>query len=93
LLGWWQPAIGPAPNPILPTWATSAQAEYAGLIAGLAAALELGCNRLKVQGDSTLIINQVSGSCTALLLVCAQPCFCEVGLTQRQRGFVLQHEA
>ncbi|KAI7839124.1 hypothetical protein COHA_007127 [Chlorella ohadii] len=40
---------------------TNNQAEYAGLIAGLAAALELGCSRLKVQGDSTLIINQVLG--------------------------------
>ncbi|PRW20551.1 ribonuclease H [Chlorella sorokiniana] len=40
---------------------TNNQAEYAGLIAGLAAALELGCSRLKVQGDSMLVINQVLG--------------------------------
>jgi hypothetical protein len=38
---------------------TNNQAEYAGLIAGLQAALELGCQRVKVQGDSTLIIRQV----------------------------------
>lgn len=40
---------------------TNNQAEYAGLIAGLQAALELGYDRVKVQGDSSLIINQVLG--------------------------------
>lgn len=40
---------------------TNNQAEYAGLIAGLHAALELGCSRIRVQGDSTLIIRQVMG--------------------------------
>lgn len=40
---------------------TNNQAEYAGLIAGLQAALELGCSRIRVQGDSTLIIRQVMG--------------------------------
>ena len=39
------------------------QVEYAGLIAGLAAALRLGCTRLKVQGDSNLVIQQVGGLC------------------------------
>ncbi|KAL4422569.1 hypothetical protein ABPG75_008766 [Micractinium tetrahymenae] len=40
---------------------TNNQAEYAGLIAGLQAALELGCSRIRVHGDSTLIIRQVMG--------------------------------
>lgn len=40
---------------------TNNQAEYAGLIAGLLAALQLGCRAVRVQGDSTLIINQVRG--------------------------------
>lgn len=38
---------------------TNNQAEYAGLIAGLEAALDLGCRNIKVKGDSTLIIRQV----------------------------------
>ncbi|GAB4815241.1 hypothetical protein N2152v2_002287 [Parachlorella kessleri] len=40
---------------------TNNQAEYAGLIAGLQAALELGFTHIKVLGDSTLIIKQVLG--------------------------------
>ena len=40
---------------------TNNQAEYAGLIAGLTAALELGYDKIQVRGDSTLIINQVLG--------------------------------
>ncbi|KAL4424741.1 hypothetical protein ABPG77_000084 [Micractinium sp. CCAP 211/92] len=40
---------------------TNNQAEYAGLIAGLQAALQLGCSRIRVFGDSTLIIRQVMG--------------------------------
>ncbi|KAL4854790.1 hypothetical protein ACK3TF_004496 [Chlorella vulgaris] len=40
---------------------TNNQAEYAGLIAGLHAALALGCTRVTVLGDSTLIIQQVLG--------------------------------
>ncbi|EFN52409.1 hypothetical protein CHLNCDRAFT_13162, partial [Chlorella variabilis] len=40
---------------------TNNQAEYAGLIAGLQAALELGCRRIPGQGDRTLIIPAVLG--------------------------------
>ena len=35
-------------------------AEYEGLLAGLRAAAELGVRRLLVQGDSQLVVNQVS---------------------------------
>ena len=38
---------------------TNNVAEYAGLIAGMAAALALGCRAVKVQGDSNLIVQQV----------------------------------
>lgn len=40
---------------------TNNQAEYAGLVAGMHAALEAGYRRCLAQGDSTLIINQVLG--------------------------------
>jgi ribonuclease HI len=40
---------------------TNNQAEYAGLVAGLHAALEAGYRHCLAQGDSTLIINQVMG--------------------------------
>lgn len=40
---------------------TNNQAEYAGLIAGMQAALDLGYDRIEAQGDSTLIVNQVQG--------------------------------
>ena len=35
-------------------------AEYEGLLAGLRAAVGLGVRRLLVQGDSQLVINQIS---------------------------------
>jgi ribonuclease HI len=41
---------------------TNNQAEYAGLIAGLQAAYDMGYDCIEVQGDSTLIINQVLGT-------------------------------
>jgi ribonuclease HI len=41
---------------------TNNQAEYAGLIAGLQAAHEMGYDSIEVQGDSTLIVNQVLGT-------------------------------
>jgi probable phosphoglycerate mutase len=45
--------------------ATNNVAEYAGLIAGLRAALALGVERLRVLGDSKLVVMQV---CLLLLL-------------------------
>lgn len=42
---------------------TNNQAEYAGLIGGLQAALDMGCRSIKVQGDSTLIIRQARLRC------------------------------
>ena len=36
-------------------------AEYRGLIAGLSCAAELGISDLEVRGDSTVVINQMSG--------------------------------
>lgn len=41
---------------------TSNVAEYTALIGGLRAALSLGVRRLKVRGDSQLVINQVFGT-------------------------------
>jgi ribonuclease HI len=40
---------------------TNNQAEYAGLIAGLQAAHDMGYDNIEVQGDSKLIVNQVLG--------------------------------
>jgi len=40
---------------------TNNQAEYAGLIAGLQAAHDMGYDSIEVQGDSKLIVNQVLG--------------------------------
>lgn len=40
--------------------ATNNEAEYTGLILGLEKALELGIRKLKIEGDSTLIVNQVN---------------------------------
>jgi ribonuclease HI len=40
---------------------TNNQAEYAGLIAGLAAALDLGAEAVEAVGDSKLVVNQVLG--------------------------------
>jgi len=40
--------------------ATNNMAEYEGLLAGLRAAVGLGVRRLLVQGDSQLVINQIS---------------------------------
>jgi len=41
---------------------TSNQAEYFGLILGLRAASVLGARRLRAEGDSKLVINQLKGS-------------------------------
>jgi ribonuclease HI len=41
--------------------ATNNYAEYSGLLLGLEKALELDVNTLLVQGDSQLVINQMSG--------------------------------
>eukprot|EP00611_Tribonema_gayanum_P001813 TRINITY_DN11322_c0_g1_i4.p1 TRINITY_DN11322_c0_g1~~TRINITY_DN11322_c0_g1_i4.p1 ORF type:complete len:455 (+),score=107.60 TRINITY_DN11322_c0_g1_i4:104-1468(+) len=41
---------------------TNNQAEYTGMIIGLRAALQHGCRRLAVVGDSKLIINQMKGT-------------------------------
>ena len=41
--------------------ATNNVAEYSGLIAGLAAAIELGATRVAVQMDSKLVVEQMSG--------------------------------
>ncbi|MEM6314921.1 MAG: ribonuclease HI family protein [Planctomycetota bacterium] len=41
--------------------ATNNVAEYSGLIAGMEAALELGCTHLLVVGDSELVIKQMKG--------------------------------
>jgi ribonuclease HI len=41
--------------------ATNNYAEYSGLLLGLEKALELDINTLLVQGDSQLVINQMSG--------------------------------
>jgi ribonuclease HI len=43
------------------SYVTNNQAEYSGLIAGLEAAKRHGIRRLEVQGDSELIINQMTG--------------------------------
>jgi len=40
---------------------TNNQAEYQGLVEGLKAATEKGMNRLRVQGDSQLVIRQMKG--------------------------------
>ncbi|MEM6754105.1 MAG: ribonuclease HI family protein, partial [Cyanobacteria bacterium P01_C01_bin.38] len=40
---------------------TNNVAEYSGAIAGLKKALELGCKRVKLFGDSQLVIYQLSG--------------------------------
>jgi len=42
--------------------ATNNTAEYGGLINGLKLAIKKGIRRLLIQGDSTLVINQISGS-------------------------------
>lgn len=41
--------------------ATNNQAEYAGLILGLKAAIELQISELHVEGDSALVIRQING--------------------------------
>lgn len=41
--------------------ATNNVAEYSGLIAGMEAALDLGCTHLLVIGDSELVIKQMKG--------------------------------
>ena len=41
--------------------ATNNEAEYGGLIAGLARALDLGVRHLAVHGDSKLVIEQMAG--------------------------------
>ncbi len=41
--------------------ATNNEAEYGGLIAGLARALDLGIRHLTVHGDSKLVIEQMAG--------------------------------
>jgi ribonuclease HI len=41
---------------------TNNHAEYAGLILGLQQAKEFGIKRLKVEGDSLLVINQMKGT-------------------------------
>ena len=40
---------------------TNNQAEYAGMIAGMQAALDRGYDGIEVQGDSKLVVNQVLG--------------------------------
>ena len=42
--------------------ATNNTAEYGGLICGLKLATKKGIRRLLIQGDSTLVINQINGS-------------------------------
>lgn len=42
--------------------ATNNQAEYTALILGLQKALELGIQTIEVEGDSNLVVNQVSGN-------------------------------
>jgi ribonuclease HI len=42
-------------------YATNNQAEYTALILGLQKALELGIQNLEIEGDSNLVVNQVSG--------------------------------
>lgn len=40
---------------------TCNQAEWSGCVVGMAAALQLGCERLTIRGDSQLVIRQLSG--------------------------------
>lgn len=40
--------------------ATNNQAEYTGLVIGLEEALELGCTKLAVYGDSMLVVKQLN---------------------------------
>ena len=75
-IGSFPPSLPPLADPCL-TWRrqvarlcqfmgehhTNNQAEYAGLIGGLQAALDMGCRSIKVQGDSTLIIRQARQRC------------------------------
>ena len=42
-------------------WATNNVAEYNGLITGLEKARELGIRKLTIQGDSMLMVNQITG--------------------------------
>ena len=46
---------------VLSERATSNTAEWAGLVHGLEAASELGATALEIQGDSTLVLNQLCG--------------------------------
>ncbi|KAG1667351.1 hypothetical protein FOA52_001411 [Chlamydomonas sp. UWO 241] len=48
----------------LPYGSTSNEAEYSGLLIGLLGSLYLGSTRLRMFGDSELIIFQVQGKCT-----------------------------
>lgn len=45
----------------LPKRATNNEAEYGGMIIGLRGALDLGYRRLRIYGDSLLVVNQVLG--------------------------------
>lgn len=40
---------------------TNNEAEYTGLILGLEKALELGVQEMKIEGDSSLVVNQIQG--------------------------------
>lgn len=40
---------------------TNNVAEYSGLVAGIAAALELGSRKLQIRGDSELVVKQLNG--------------------------------
>ena len=51
--------------------ATNNHAEYAGLILGLSQAIEFGIKKIIVEGDSLLVINQMTGKfkCISLNLI------------------------
>ncbi|KAK9821101.1 hypothetical protein WJX81_004150 [Elliptochloris bilobata] len=64
--------------------ATNNVAEYRGLVAGLEAARDLGVRRLRVMGDSLLVVNQMKGS-WQVLNAGLQPLHKEA--TELSRGF------
>lgn len=53
---------GAVPNPGTRGIGTNNEAEYSALIEGLKQALTLGWTEILVQGDSRLVVNQVTGS-------------------------------
>jgi ribonuclease HI len=63
--------------------ATNNEAEYTGLILGLEQALKLGISELEVEGDSTLVVNQVQGKWKVKAANLAPHCAKAMGLLRK----------